>query len=261
MPEIVDASERCDPDGELGGLPLAGAEVVQVEVGAAQGREEQVRVRTRRAAARAPRARSPAAARRGRCLRSWCTSAGRCGTRAGRTRRALPGRCRAARARSIRPGRRPVAAANITSAPLHSPSLEATAASCAHDSNGRFSVRRRCGLSTPCLAGLTSIIPQATARASTCRSAWVASKRCPAAIVIRQAAISCERSSPRRRSPNSATAFASSQRSFSIVSGCASCWARYSSTSAASVSVLPVPFARRRRSSARSSASAASRSD
>src|SRR6266508_2534026 len=116
------------------------------------------------------------------------------------------------------PDRRPVAAANITSAPLHSPSLEATEASCAHDSNGRFSVRRRCGLSTPCLAGLTSIIPQATARASTCRSAWVASKRCPVAIVIRQAAISCERSSPRRRSPNSETAFASSQRSFSIVS-------------------------------------------
>ena len=29
---------------------------------------------------------------------------------------------------------------------------------------GRFSVRRRCGLSTPCLAGLTSIIPQSIAR-------------------------------------------------------------------------------------------------
>jgi hypothetical protein len=38
-------------------------------------------------------------------------------------------------------------------------------ASCAHDSNGRFSVRRRCGLLTPCLAGLTSIIPHSTATA------------------------------------------------------------------------------------------------
>src|SRR5437870_5195399 len=60
------------------------------------------------------------------------------------------------------PGRRPVAAANITRAPLHVSSLEATAASCVQDSNGRFSVRRRCGLSTPCLAGLTSIIPPET---------------------------------------------------------------------------------------------------
>ena len=166
------------------------------------------------------------------------------------------------RSRAIHsPGRRPVAAANITSAPLHSFSLEATAASCAHDSNGRFSVRRRCGLSTPCLAGLTSIIPQATARASTCRSAWVASKRCPAAIVTRQQSSSATPRSPRRRSPNSATAFASSQRSFSTVSGCASCCARYSLTSVARVSALAVPFARRRRSIPRSSASPASRSD
>jgi hypothetical protein len=42
------------------------------------------------------------------------------------------------------------------------------------------------------LGGLESIIPQTTARASTCRSAWVASKRWPGEIGIRQAAISCE---------------------------------------------------------------------
>ncbi len=51
------------------------------------------------------------------------------------------------------------------------------------------------------LQGLESVIPQTTARASTCRSAWVASKRWPGEIVIRQAAISCERSSGRRRPP------------------------------------------------------------
>src|SRR6266508_6404169 len=46
VPQIVDASQRCDPDRELGGLPLARAEVVQVEVGAAKGREQQFRVST-----------------------------------------------------------------------------------------------------------------------------------------------------------------------------------------------------------------------
>jgi hypothetical protein len=48
--QIVDASERCDSDGELGGLPLARAEVMQIEVGAAKGREQEVRVSTRRQA-------------------------------------------------------------------------------------------------------------------------------------------------------------------------------------------------------------------
>jgi hypothetical protein len=83
----------------------------------------------------------------------------------------------------------------------------------------------------------------------------------PGEIVIRQAAISCERSSRRRRPPKARSALASSQQSLSIVSGSASCWARYSSTSSFSVSVLPTPFSRRRCSSARSSASAASRSE
>jgi hypothetical protein len=36
VPKIVDAADRCDPGGELGGLPLSGAEVVEIEVGAAQ---------------------------------------------------------------------------------------------------------------------------------------------------------------------------------------------------------------------------------
>jgi hypothetical protein len=46
-----------------------------------------------------------------------------------------------------------------------------------HDSNGRCSLRRGDGLSTPSFAGFESIIPQSTARASTCRSACVASNR------------------------------------------------------------------------------------
>lgn len=48
VPQIVDASQRCDSDGELGGLPLARAEVMQIEVGAAKGREQEIRGSTRR---------------------------------------------------------------------------------------------------------------------------------------------------------------------------------------------------------------------
>ena len=33
--QIVDAADGCDPGCELGGLPLSGAEVVEIEVGAA----------------------------------------------------------------------------------------------------------------------------------------------------------------------------------------------------------------------------------
>jgi hypothetical protein len=36
VPKIVDAADGCDPGCELGGLPLSGAEVVEIEVGAAQ---------------------------------------------------------------------------------------------------------------------------------------------------------------------------------------------------------------------------------
>src|SRR6266540_4365547 len=57
------------------------------------------------------------------------------------------------------------------------PIAPAIASSSAHDSNGCCSLRLRTGLSTPTFAGLMSIIPHATARWSTCRSAWVASKR------------------------------------------------------------------------------------
>jgi hypothetical protein len=54
---------------------------------------------------------------------------------------------------------------------------------------------------------------------------------CLAGTVMRQFAISCERNSAISKSPNTAIDFASGQRSFSIVSGSPSCWARYSSTS------------------------------
>ena len=59
--EIVDPPERFDPRCELCGFPLAVAEVVQVEVAAALGREEQRGSAARLAAGRARRARSPAA--------------------------------------------------------------------------------------------------------------------------------------------------------------------------------------------------------
>src|SRR6266545_6834807 len=48
--EIVDPAQGLDPGGELRGLPLAVAEVVQVEVAAPLGREEQRALRTRRLA-------------------------------------------------------------------------------------------------------------------------------------------------------------------------------------------------------------------
>jgi deferrochelatase/peroxidase EfeB len=82
----------------------------------------------------------------------------------------------------------------------------------------------------------------------------------PGLIVIRQAAISCGRSSSRRSSPKAASACVSSQRSFASVTGETSCWARYSSTSSASVRVLARPRSRRTCSSARSSAAPASSS-
>jgi hypothetical protein len=63
--EIVDAPERLDADRELGWLPVAVAEVVQVEVAAPLGREEQVARGRPAVAGRARRARVPAAALRG----------------------------------------------------------------------------------------------------------------------------------------------------------------------------------------------------
>src|SRR5687767_3727121 len=48
VPEIVDPAQRRDPGGTLCRLPLAVAEVVEVEVAAALGREEQWALRTRR---------------------------------------------------------------------------------------------------------------------------------------------------------------------------------------------------------------------
>ena len=40
VPEIVDPAQRLDPGGTLGRLPLAVAEVVEVEVAAPLGRED-----------------------------------------------------------------------------------------------------------------------------------------------------------------------------------------------------------------------------
>ena len=70
---------------------------------------------------------------------------------------------------------------------------------------------------TPCLAGLSSISFQATARFSTCRSAWVASKRCPSGTVGRHAQTCSGESSARRTSPRPAVAFPSTQLSFATV--------------------------------------------
>src|SRR6266536_2789818 len=63
------------------------------------------------------------------------------------------------------------------------------------------------------------------------------------------------------RSPKAASAFPSSQRSFSIVTRSTSCCARYASTSSASVRDLASRRSRRSRSSSRSRASEASRSE
>src|SRR5829696_537860 len=66
-------------------------------------------------------------------------------------------------------GRSPVAAANTIIGPKAGPSRSVTDRICAQESNGRCSRQRRLGFGT-LLAGL-SIILQATARFSTCRSA------------------------------------------------------------------------------------------
>ena len=100
---------------------------------------------------------------------------------------------------------------------------------------------------------------QRPANTGFCRlGACVASNRCLAGIVIRQAAIAGQRSSWSRRSPKTRTAFASSPR-ISVVSGSPSCWAR--STNAASVGDSTTPGSRLSCSSARSSAAAAACSE
>jgi hypothetical protein len=83
--------------------------------------------------------------------------------------------------------------------------------------DGRCSRQRRAGFGTPRLAGLSSISFHATARFSTCRSASVASKRCPSGTVSRHAQTCSGESSVRRTSPSSAVAFPGSQRSFATV--------------------------------------------
>jgi hypothetical protein len=159
------------------------------------------------------------------------------------------------------PGRTPVAAANSTSGPWLGPIWSASCLMSAHESNGRCSMRDRCGFSTPSLAALVLSKPQLTALARIWRSAWVASKRCPRGIVIRHAAISAGRSSLIGRSSKNRVDLVDSHLRFSIVSGSASCWARYASTSSLSVGPSAKPCSCRSRSSARSSASAAACSD
>src|SRR5262249_7192066 len=84
-------------------------------------------------------------------------------------------------------GLSPVAAANTTIGPNIGPRRSASDRICAQDSNGRCSRQRRPGFGTPRVAGFSSISFHATARFSTCRSAWVASKRCPSETVSRHA--------------------------------------------------------------------------
>jgi hypothetical protein len=114
-------------------------------------------------------------------------------------------------------------------------------------------------LTTPRFAGLTSISCQATARLSTCRSACVASKRCPSGTLNRHAYTSRGDRSASRFSPSFAVALPSSQRSFAIVTGAAWCIARYSSTNSASVIVARPPPGPSRSSTLRSAFSASAR--
>lgn len=115
--------------------------------------------------------------------------------------------------------RSPVAAANRTIGLYAGPSRSATASTCCHDSNGRFSFDRLIGFGTPRLAGLYSISPQATARFSTWRKRLSRLEPVPSGTVSRHAYTSFGESSPSRNSPTSR--FPSSQRSFAIVIGSA----------------------------------------
>jgi hypothetical protein len=72
-------------------------------------------------------------------------------------------------------GRSPVAAAKITIGPVHRTQLPGHGFDLLPRLERRFSFARRVGFDKPRLAGLSSSSPRATARFSTCRSAWVAS--------------------------------------------------------------------------------------
>ena len=174
MSEIVDPSDRVDPELALGGFPVAVAEVVQVEVAAPWGGEHELLVLSGESVERPERGGlewNGAVAAVGLGVPDAAVAV----QRGGRRRHPVRGRCRGAPARAIRP----VAAATRTSGPNCGPSRPTSAFSSSQDSNGRCPTRGRWRFSTPCLAGLLLIIPDLTARASVWRSAWVASNRCP----------------------------------------------------------------------------------
>lgn len=97
----------------------------------------------------------------------------------------------------------------------------------------------------PSLAGLTSRSPQLTARASTWRSACVASKRCPEGIVIRQAAIAGSEARSTASLRTHAQPFRAASEASRSSPGSPSCCARYTSTNSASVGDSIRPCSRR----------------
>ena len=214
--QLQQVPKRLDPDGSSGWLPVAAVEVAGVEAAAAAVREEQRAVfpRPSWSSASSAIACNETARLLNRVLvcstrpfayarRIWTTPAAR-----------STSPCSSANSSE---GLSPVAAANTTIGPKLGPSRSASDRICAQESNGRCSRQRRPGFGTPRLAGFSSISFQATARFSTCRSACVASKRCPSGTVSRHAQTCSGESSARRTSPSSAVAFPSSQRSFATV--------------------------------------------
>jgi hypothetical protein len=197
-PQIVDPSDRVDSKLALGRLPFAVAEVVQVEVAAPSGGEHERRVGSGRKLlecdARDRLERHGASARVGlRALEAAVAERSLDVEDAGLVVDvAMLERDPFARPQPGRGGEQ-------HERPWGGPIWSASCLRSAHESNGRCSMRGRCGFSTPFLAGLVLSMPQLTARARVWRSAWVASKRCPRGIVIRHAAISAGRSSPNDR--------------------------------------------------------------
>jgi hypothetical protein len=174
--QVVEVAQRVDSNCFLDRLPVAPVEVAEVEMATAGVREE-LGLSDAAVAGRLPRVRSPAAGPRVCSAASWLTRPVAYARRIWTT----------PAARSTSPcssannseGLSPVAAANTTMGPNVGPSPSVIERICAQESNGRCSRQRRPGFGTPRLAGLSSISFHATPRFSTCRSACVASKRCP----------------------------------------------------------------------------------
>src|SRR5262249_59230775 len=159
---------RLDARRSLGGSPLERAEVADVEVAASLAGKQ----KRRAVAGHDPVERIESASLQ------WHGSRARLRLRIFSSRRVNERRTKATHSsrsmsrfsRAIHSaGRSPVAAANRIIGPYRGPIAAASASSSVHDSNGCCSLRRRTGLSTPTLPALTSIIPHATARGTTCR--------------------------------------------------------------------------------------------